>query len=395
MLWSTDGLKVVELGGGISAAYGARLLADFGAEVVKVEAVGVGDQSRRAGPFADDDADPERSGLYLYLNHGKRSITLDIDDPRGGAVLGQLLAGADVLIENLGAGVLDALPLPDGALHEQLTTCQISPYGQEGPKADRLASEIGVYASSGMMFVTGMMGREPLKHGLNQAAHLAGINAASAALAAVMLARRTGGGQRIDISEQEAVAWIAFPAIDLYTHTGAVMARGLGDSPRLVNSRPMETSDGWVMPSYAGIGTWWDAFAQFIGLPELAEPPYDTSEGRQANAQQIDDLVAPVLKTRSAQDVFHDGQEWGLTFGALQSARDVLRSPQLQDRGFLVEQQHAAAGRVRMPGRVPRDGANRREVPPAPLLGEHTDTVLAELGVAPKEIEELRGADVV
>jgi crotonobetainyl-CoA:carnitine CoA-transferase CaiB-like acyl-CoA transferase len=387
---------VVELGGGIAAAYGARLLADFGADVIKVEPPGAGDESRRAGPFPGDESHPEKSGLFLYLNCRKRGVTLDITTATGASVLARLLADADALIENLGAGALDALPLPEGALHERLVVCSISPYGQDGPKAGYKGSEITAYAAGGMMYITGRGEREPLKQGLNQAGHLAGINAASATLAAVMSARHTGRGRRIDISMQETVAWITFPALNLYSHTGGIMKRGPGDMPRLVNSRPMETSDGWVMPSYAGIGTWWEAFATYMETPELAEERFLTPKGRREHAEEIDRLAAPVLRRRTKQEVFHGGQEAGLTLTALQDAGEVVNSSHLVERGFFIEQDHPIAGRVRMAGRVPlANSTERAPVPPAPLLGQHNDEVFGELGLTREDIARLAGAGIV
>src|SRR5262245_47725680 len=156
------GLRVVELGSGISAAYGARLLADFGADVIKVESPRIGDSSRTMGPFPGNVPDPERSGMYLYLNFNKRGITLDLGQPEGVRLFTALVADADVLIENLGAGelnrVMEAIALP-----RHLVVCSISPYGQHGPKAGYLGSELSAAASGGMMGMTGIAEHGPVK----------------------------------------------------------------------------------------------------------------------------------------------------------------------------------------------------------------------------------------
>src|SRR5262249_21728210 len=138
-----------------------------------------GDALRRAGPFPADVPHPETSGLFLYLNTNKRALTLDLATLAGAAQLARLLVDADVLVENLGAGRLDALALPAGALPARLVVCSIPPYGQDGPKAAYQGSELTAYAAGGMMYLTGDGSREPLKQGLNQAAHLAGVNAAA------------------------------------------------------------------------------------------------------------------------------------------------------------------------------------------------------------------------
>ena len=394
-LWIWPGLRVVELGGGISAPYAARLLADFGADVIKVEPPGLGDAARHAGPFAGDVPNPEASGLFLYLNFNKRSVTLDITSPTGAALLARLVAEADVLVENLGAGRFDALPLPEGAIPERLVICSISPYGQDGPKAAYLASEISAYASGGMLYITGDGSREPVKHGLSQAAHLAGVNAASATLAAALLARHTGVGQRIDISEQETVAQTVFPALNIYSHTGGVMRRAPSGITSLVNSSPMQTRDGYIMPSYAGFGEW-EAFSAFIGVPELAEERFLTPAGRLRHAEAIDRLVEPRFRAMSKDELFHGGQEWRFTFTSVQTAEDLATCPQLNERGYFIEQQHPVAGTVRMPGVVPFASALLRSpVSPAPLLGQHTADILAHLGVGQDERTVLAGAGIV
>jgi len=390
-----DGLRVVELGGGISAAYAARLLADFGADVIKVEPPGAGDPARRAGPFPDDLPHAEKSGLFLYLNTSKRGITLDVTTDTGAALLARLLAGADVLVENLGPGGLESLPVPVEAVPARLVVCSISGYGQDGPKAGYLASEISAYASGGLMYVTGDGSREPVKHGLNQAAHLAGVNAAAAILAAAMLARRTGLGQRIDISEQETVAQTVFPALNIYSHTGGVMRRAPSGNTSLVNSSPMETADGWIMPSYAGFGEW-ESFSAFIGVPELAEERFLTPNGRLRNAEEIDWLVEPRFRAMPKSELFHSGQEWHLTFTAVQTAADIATCPHLAERGYFIEQHHPVAGTVRMPGMVPFASAVARSpVRPAPLLGEHTHAILSALDLSDDEITVLAGAGVI
>ena len=373
-VWESDGLRVVELGSGISAAFAARLLADFGADVIKVETPGRGDEMRYVGPFPGDKPHPEQSGMFLYLNFNKRGVTLDIETPADAAQLAELLADADVLIENLGPGRLDALPWPAGALSDRLIVCSISPYGQDGPKAEYLASELSVCAAGGLMYISGEAEREPLKQALNQAGHHSGVNAASAVLTASFLQRRDGRGQRIDISQQETMAMTVFPALSTYSYTGGVMRRGRGAVPKLISSMPMPTKDGWIMPSYAGLGTWWESFAAFMELPEGNADALQTPGGRQEQGELIDEMFGAKLKQRTTSDVFHQGQEWGLTLTALQSVADVVDSDHLVQRGFFLNQDHPVAGRVKMPGAVPIVlGIDRQARRPAPLLGEHND----------------------
>jgi crotonobetainyl-CoA:carnitine CoA-transferase CaiB-like acyl-CoA transferase len=390
ILWPGAGMRIVDLGDGIAAAYAARLLADFGASVIKIECPDGGDSSRTFGPFPGDVPNPEASGMFLYLNAGKRSVSGDVESTEGAAIVGRILQTADVVIEDRGPGWFDRLPFPPESLEERLVVCSISAYGQDGPKAGKKASEIGVYASGGMMYITGDGSREPLVHGGSQAAHLSGVNAASACLAAHMLAKTTGRGQRIDISEQEVIATTIFPALNIYSHTGGVMKRAPSGIANLVNSSPMETNDGYIMPSYAGLGDF-QALAAFLEVPELGDERFSTPERRAANAEEIDELAGPAFRSRSKQDIFHNGQEWRLTFTAVQDGKDLVDCPQLGARHFFAEQEHPIAGTVKTPGRVPADIGDARadQLGPAPTLGQHTRSVLEALGLATGDIGKL------
>lgn len=383
-LWADGGLRVVELGGGIAAAFGARLLADFGAQVIKVEPPR-GDASRRSGPFARDEVDPECSGMFLYLNHGKRGVVLDLKTDAGLERLGALLADADAVVENLGAGMFDELIARMGGVADRVVVCSISPYGQDGPKAGWVGSELSAYASSGMMYMTGLADRPPVKQGLHQGEHLAGVNAAAATLAASMLAKRTGVGQRIDISLQETVALTGFPALNVYTHTGAVVQRAPSTLAQLMTSQAMPALDGWVMPSDAGIDVWWESFAGYLERPELLEAPFDTSAGRRAHHEELDRITGEAFARRTKADLFHTGQAFGLTMSSIQTPQEIAACPHLEERGFFVEQTHPEAGTVRMPGAVPQTGGvvDRSVRRPAPRLGEHNEEVFGALDAPP------------
>ena len=380
--WRSDALRVVELGSGISAAFGARLLADFGADVIKVEPPG-GDASRRVGPFPGDTPDPERSGSFLYLNFNKRGISLDPSTESGRSLLGALLVEADAVIENLGPGAFDSLTR-GLALPGRLVVCSVSPYGQDGPRAGYRGSEISACASGGLMYMTGTDDRPPVKQGFNQAGHLAGVNAAAATLAAVRLAQRSGTGQRIDISEQETMAMTIFPALNVYSHTGADVKRASTTLPKLATSQAMEAIDGWVMPSDAGIDVWWETFAEFVERPELLDWPFADRDSRHEHEGAIDDIVGPAFRSRTRADLFHSGQERGLTISSIQTSEDVARCPHLAERAYFVTQEHPVAGTLKMPGMTPQTGGvvDRTPSRPAPLLGQHDDEVFAALKAA-------------
>ncbi len=379
-------LRVIELGGGIPAAFGARLLADFGADVIKIEDAFAPDPVRSAGPFVGDVGDPEASGLFVYLNRRKRGVALDLRSSEGRQKLLGLLEDADILIENLGAGVLEAL-LAGARPPDRLVVCSISPYGQTGPKSGHRGSELSAYASGGMLYMTGFQDAPPVKHGYHQAAHLAGVNAASACLAAARLARQTRAGQRIDISEQETMAMTIFPALTVYSHTGGVIRRAPVDLPKLATSQAMRAADGWVMPSDAGLNVWWESFSAFVDCPELLGPRFATREERNRHEGELDTIVGPKFAARTRAELFHNGQEQGLTMSSIQDAADVTNCPHLAARGFFADVADTHGGTIRMPGMVPATPgvtlpASARA---APMLGEHNDEVFAEVAGTPPE----------
>lgn len=374
--WKSPALHVVELGGGISAAFATRLLADFGAEVIKVEESLAPDMTRQLGPFRDDDRERSSSGLFMYLNAGKRGVAMELDTDPGRRQLAWLLGEADLVVENLGAGAFDQLVRGMG-LDERLVVCSISPYGQAGPKSAYRGSELSAYASGGMLHMTGSQDRPPVKHGYHQAGHLAGVNAAAASLAAVRLARHSGLGQRIDISEQETVAMTIFPALTVCSHTGGVVKRAPLTLPRLATSQAMESSDGWIMPADAGLNVWWESFVSFIGCPELLSDRFLDRGERQRHEGELDAIVAPAFRARTRADLFHGGQEQGLTMSAIQAPDEIVHCQHLAARQFFVHQRGVDGTAVTMPGMVPRTPGVRlgAGASPAPRLGQHNAEV--------------------
>ncbi|MFN8556740.1 MAG: CoA transferase [Dehalococcoidia bacterium] len=227
-------LRVVEIGGGMAAAFCGRLLADAGADVLKVEPPD-GDDLRRTGPYVGGAVHPERSIPYLALNAGKRSVSLDPTTAEGRERLEALLAAADVLVDDLGPGGAARWgidPADLGRRHPALIHATISPFGHDGPFAGYQAEELTVYALGGLMYHIGAYDREPLKHGPAQAALVAGLNAATGVVFALLERDRDGQGQRVDVSVQESVA-LLLSALELtqYAYTGGVARRDGKDGP--------------------------------------------------------------------------------------------------------------------------------------------------------------------
>ena len=222
-----EGVSVLDLTHRIAGSYCTKLLADFGADVVKIERPG-GDPGRLTGPFLNDDADPEKSLPFSYLNTNKLSVTLNFKHPEGIEILRSLVRECDILVENFAPRVMSSLGLDYNSLRQEnprLIMVSISNFGQTGPYRDFKAADIVEYALGGLMYIFGAYDREPLKHAFNQAQFKAGTDAASAALMALYHQRMTGEGQHVDVSIQEAVASGLRDVVNNFTYTGAVRRR--------------------------------------------------------------------------------------------------------------------------------------------------------------------------
>ena len=393
------GLRVVDLTQHVAGPYCTKLLADFGAAVVKVERPNGGDPARRLGPFPGGVPHPEKSGLFLYLNTNKRGVTLNLQCATGRDFLKRMVREADVVVESLGPGTLEALGLGYEALRAlrpSLVLTSISPFGLTGPYAGYQGEELVTYALGGMAYITGKYDREPVKHGLSQAQYLAGVVAATVTLAAYQRARASGEGCLIDVSTTEALMSTLFSIFNQYAYAGVIQRREPINGGGMVNSSPVRTSDGYVTPSHVGISSDWRSFIQFMGAPALEDPKFETPAGRVANASELDAIVNPIFETRTKDEWFHEAQAWRFPFAPVQNAEDIARCPQLEARSYFVEVVHPEAGALRYPGPLFRlSESPRRHWEAAPLLGQHNLEVYQALGVSKEELEALTAQGVV
>ncbi len=392
-----EGLKVIELGRYVAGPYCGKVLADYGADVIKVEMPGRGDPARDLGPFPDDIAHPEKSGLFLYLNTNKRGVTLNIESETGRRMLLDLLRDADVLIESFPPGFLPALGLGYTELEKvnpALIVTSISNFGQSGPYRDYQASELTLYAMGGMMYITGAEDREPLKHGLSQAQYGAGENAAIATLAALQSQRATGVGQQVDISLMETVASLLVVQTAMYSYIGAIARRQRNLGRALQNVTPC--ADGYVAP-VLGAGADWAKLAELSGIPDFRDPKFSTAQGRAQHADEVDALIMQWFAEHTKEYLFHTAQAAGFAFGLVQDAAEIAACPQLDARGYFVTVDHPVAGRLRYPGTAFRLSETPMAPPkPAPLLGQHNEAVFgSKLGFSRRELVQLRQAGVV
>ncbi|MCE2501776.1 MAG: CoA transferase [Dehalococcoidia bacterium] len=397
-----DGVRVLELGGYVSAPYCARLLADYGADVIKIEPPGGGDEARRMGPFAGDDPHPDKSIPFLYLNTNKRGITLDPSTAAGANLLGELLKTADVLVENYPPGDKPAPCLETDHLIEKfphLIVTSITPFGQTGPYRDFAATDIVTTAISGLMYHSGDSDQEPLRNALNQSFYVAGINGAVATTAALFQRLFTGRGQSIDVSTVECLASHLVQAVPYYSYMGAIKGRRPVRGSGFEELMPAR--DGYVIPSVQGSQPW-NTVAELIGVPELQDERFASGAGRIEFGEEIHELLIKGLAQWDRKALHQASGERRLVFGMAQDAGDLHDCPHLRERDFFRTVDHPVAGAADYPGMGPRlSGPDALPVEyevrrPAPLLGQHNGEIYGdELGRSPGELAQLRALGVI
>jgi crotonobetainyl-CoA:carnitine CoA-transferase CaiB-like acyl-CoA transferase len=370
-------IKVIDLTQHIAGPYCTKLLADYGADVIKIERPG-GDPARRMGPFPGHEPHPEKSGLFLYLNTNKRGVTLDLKSDGGRAALLDLVRDADVLVESYSPRVMPSLGLDYQTLSKvnpKLVMTSVSSFGRNGRYSEYRATELVLYALCGMAYITGGYHREPVKHGYNQAQYLGGVAAASGTVAALLGLWRNGGeGQQVDVSILECAISTLFTTFLDYTYAGMVSRRqpSQGSSLRY----PAPTKEGYILPTPGVMGDW-DTYAAMAEVPELQDPKFATPADRQLHSGEVDDLLKAKWLEKTAEEWFHHAQEWRFPFSPVNTMEDISGSLQLKDRGYFVEFPHPAVGTLRYPGAPFRMSETpRRQAMPAPTLGQHNAEIL-------------------
>jgi crotonobetainyl-CoA:carnitine CoA-transferase CaiB-like acyl-CoA transferase len=399
------GLRVIDLSTVLAGPYATMLLADLGADVVKVEPP-EGDATRGWGPpWVGDAATGTRTAAYyLAVNRNKRSILLDLRQASGAEVLRRLLADADVLIDNFRSGSLARLGFDDETLRElnpDLVHLAISGYGQDGPAAGRPGYDFVIQAEAGLMSITGDAdadGGHPTKVGVAIADVVSGLFATIGILAGLLVRRPDGPvrGQRIDVSLLASTLAVLVNQAQNAFVTGESPGRRGNAHPNIVPYETFATSDGQIAVA-VGSERQWPRFCAAIGAAALADDPrFATNGDRVASRAALRPLLADRLATRSTDDWLQVLDEAGVPSGSITDVLTAFESPAARARSMLVEVEHPALGVLRQAG-IPIEFAATpgaiRTAPP--LLGEHTDQVLTEIGFEADEIERLRADGVI
>ena len=385
------GIRVLDLSEGTAGGFATKLLAVFGADVLKVERPGTGDPLRAQGPFPGDVPDPEQGGQFLYLNMNKRSVTLSLEHQAGRRAARELYGWADLVVESFRPGQLAEWGLGAGELAERnprASLVSIAPFGQSGPYRDFRGNEIIAQALGGIMYVTGEPDREPLRIGGEPAAYFAGASAFSGALAAITSREQTGLGQAVDVSQQEGIAVAQMYSGMTYIFSGK--ERGRQAASPLYHAR-----DGQVGVALRQQG--WGATCEMMGQPELEEDPrFATMSSRREHQGELDQIISAWMADKGKEDLYHDAQQRGMAWGYICDAEDLVGSPQYQHREYFTQLDHPVAGTLTYPGMPLRWGDAAWELRPAPLLGEHNAEVYRELlGWGPDDLVLMCASGVI
>ena len=394
-----EGLKVLDLTHYVAGPYATRLMAAQGAEVIKVERPGVGDPSRRIGPYPHEVPHREKSALFLYLNTGKKSVTLNLKNEASKPILHHLLKWADVLVENFRPAVTERLGLDYdsvAAVNSGLVMTSISNFGQTGPYRDYGAREINLYAMGGLMYITGDPEREPLHMAARLAQYGAGQNAFAGTMGALLHRDISGAGQHVDVAISEYLATILENALSQYSYTGSNFRRTGNRGYGRAAWGPYPCRDGYV-GVIAGPDHKWPEMAELMGIAELAEERFDDRAGRGENADELDALMLPWLMEHDRHEIFERAQHRGLAFAYVATPEDILGWEHLRERGFFAEVEHQEAGALEhptLPWRV--GGGDGRNMDAAPMLGQHNSDVYCDmLGYSKADVVRMRGMGVV
>ncbi|MBC2665878.1 CoA transferase [Novosphingobium flavum] len=382
-----DALKarVIELADFVAGPYCGKLLADFGADVIKIEKPGRGDDARYIGPFKDDEPNPEASGTFLYLNTNKRSVELDIETAEGRATFLELIKTADVLIEDRMPGELAKLGLGYEDLHAvnpNLVVTSITPFGQVGPYKDFKAYHLNLYHASGQGYLLPMWAinldvppcQGPGYLGLFDG----GMAGATATLAALFWRDAGGTGQHVDVSIHHAMMTLERSQLRRFIDDGVDPNRtGKG---RLLESL-VECKDGEFAVVILSSQQQWEGLWRAMGQPEWgAQPPFDTQKGRSDNYAELRKRLNDWSRTVSQDDLFHSIQREGSAAAPILTAEGVFKLEQFRQRGHFVTIEHPVAGALEYIAQPTRpSGVELAPKRPAPLLGQHTAEVLGEL----------------
>ncbi len=389
------GVRVIDMTRVLAGPFCTMSLGDMGAEVIKVEEPGKGDDTRGWPPFVHGEAT-----YFLSVNRNKKSLTLDLKAPDGQEILRRLLASADVVVENFRPGTMERLGFGYETLERanpRLIYCSISGFGESGPEAHRPGYDLIVQGESGVMDITGFPDGPPVKVGNSIGDLVAGMAAAQGITLALLSRSQTGKGQKVEIGMLDVMASLLTYQAGLYWNAGGRPARRGNEHPSIVPYEVFKAQDVYITLGVAN-NSLWDRTCKALDRPDLIKDPrFDTEANRVTNRKVLVPLLNEILGARPADEWLARLDKAGVPAGRIKSVAEACESAHLRARGMMVSLAHPKAGSIRVMG-VPvrlHDTPGGAQAAP-PLLGQHTDEVLTKLLRMPKaRVEKLRAAGVV
>lgn len=390
-----EGVRVLDLTRVLAGPAASLALADLGAEVIKIEPPGAGDETRTFPPFRDGE-----SHYYLSINRGKKSIVVDLKSDTGVALVRDLAAKCDVLIENYRPGVMDRLGLGYEALaaiNPRLIYCSISGFGMTGPLRDRPSFDIVLQALSGALSVNGEPGGTPTKLGIPLGDLVGGINGPIGILAALHERNTTGRGRLIDVSLLDGMIGLLGYLAQLAFFTGEDPKPQGSQHPNLVPYGQFPAQDGAIIIACL-TNSFWGRICRALEIPELTDDPrFDSLEKRRSNRSTVNEIISGITIQKSVQDLVELFTEFEVPHAPILGISEALAQPQAVTREMVVEVDHRSLGKVPIVNRAIKFPGDRQPVPTAPpVLGQHTEEILKDiLELTPEQIEALRVSGIV
>ena len=396
-------VRILDLTRHVAGPFCTKMLADYGADVIKVERPNGGDVTRRMGPFPDDVPHPEKSGLFLHLNTNKRGVTLNLKSATGKRMLMELVKQVDVVVENFAPRVLPSLGLAYEDLEQinpQVILVSISNFGQTGPYRDYKASEIVLHGMGGNLRSLGLPEREPVKYGSHVALRQAGLIGAAATMAALFTREARGEGEHVDVAIVETQAGSQdrrAPQLITAQFVNQVFPRRAPGATMASGTFPCK--DGYI--NVTGGGSRFPRALEMIGKPELIEDPRFATPEARLNPENSEDfnreVLMPWLMQHTMQEVWSIAQKARVLSGPIYTSEALMADNHFRDRGMWVDIDHPVAGRYTYPGRPIIMGESPWQLRrAAPQLGEHNEEVFGEaLGYESQDLARLRGVGVI
>jgi crotonobetainyl-CoA:carnitine CoA-transferase CaiB-like acyl-CoA transferase len=389
------GIRVLDLTRVLAGPYCAMLLGDMGAEVIKVEEPGKGDDTRGWPPFAGGE-----STYFMSVNRNKHSITLNLKAPEGRDLLKRLVKKSDVLLENFRTGTMEKLGLGYATLaklNPKLVYCAMSGFGESGPESHRGGYDLIVQAESGVMDLTGFPDGPPVKVGNSIADLVAGMSGAHGVTLALLARHRTRRGQKVEVAMLDVMASLLTYQAGMYLNAGRTPARRGNEHPSIVPYEVFKAADSYLALGVAN-NSLWERCCAALERPDLVKDPrYATDSARVENRATLVPLLNQVLGARPADDWMKRFEAVGVPAGRIRTVPEVCESEHLRARGMLVALPHPKAGTIKMMGVPIRlHGTPGKAKTAAPVLGGNTDAVLKRvLGLGRGEVQRLRKAGVL